>query len=89
MLPDIRGYDALRAAFRWRIPERYNIGVDCCDRWAAVEPDRIAIIEAFADGRVETFSYGALRDKSNRLANALRARRASRRPRRDPAAASA
>ena len=67
-------YDKLRAAFRWRIPERYNIGVDCCDRWAAVEPDRVAIIEAFTDGRVGTFSYGALRDKSNRLANALRAR---------------
>ena len=74
MLPDIRDYDALRAAFRWLIPERYNIGVDCCDRWAEVEPGRIAIIEAFADGRVGTFSYGALRDKSNRLANALRAR---------------
>ena len=74
MLPDLRDYDKLCAAFRWRIPERYNIGVDCCDRWAAADPGRPAIIEAFADGRVETLAYGALRDKSNRLANALSAR---------------
>ena len=74
MMPDLRNYDKLRAAFRWNIPARYNIGVDCCDRWAAVDPQRVAIVEAFADGRVETFTYAALRDQSNRLANALRAR---------------
>lgn len=74
MLPNLRDYDALYAAFRWQIPQRYNIGVDCCDRWAAVEPERAAIYETFADGRVDVVSYGRLRDMSNRLANALRAR---------------
>jgi acetyl-CoA synthetase len=38
MLPDIRDYDRLVAAFRWSIPARYNIGVDVCDRWAASSP---------------------------------------------------
>ena len=38
MLPEIPDYDRLVAAFRWRIPQRYNIGVDVCDRWAAREP---------------------------------------------------
>lgn len=73
MMPVISDYDKLRAAFRWRIPDRYNIGVDCCDRWAALDPGRVAIVEAFADGRIGTFTYGDLRDRSNRLANALRA----------------
>ena len=72
MLPDIRDYDALCAQFRWRLPLRYNIGVDVCDRWAAREPDRPAILESFADGRIVATTYGQLRDASNRLANVLR-----------------
>lgn len=71
MPPDIRDYEALVAGFRWHIPARYNIGVDCCDRWAAAEPGRPAIIEVSRDGRVETLTYDGLRRCSNRLANAL------------------
>lgn len=74
MLPNIRDYDRLYAEFRWRLPERYNIGVDVCDRWAAAEPDRPAILDVGPDGRVVATSYGALRRDSNRLANALVAR---------------
>jgi acetyl-CoA synthetase len=73
MLPDIRDYDRLAAAFRWRIPGRYNIGVDVCDRWAAAEPDRPAILDVRPDGGVASITYGALRDASNRLANVLAA----------------
>src|SRR5215210_1635166 len=74
MLTPAPDYDSLVAAFRWRIPERYNIGTDVCDRWAAAEPGRAAILEIGPDGRVATLAYGALRERSNRLANALRAR---------------
>lgn len=71
MLPDRRDYGELRAAFRWEIPERYNIGVAACDAWAAVEPDRLAILHQCPDGRLERVSYGALKAASARLANAL------------------
>ncbi|MGL4325427.1 MAG: AMP-binding protein [Beijerinckiaceae bacterium] len=71
MLPDIRDYDRLKAAFRWAIPARYNIGTAVCDRWAAADPQRIAIIEAGADGTLTPVSYETLRQKSNRLAHAL------------------
>ncbi|MFZ3581951.1 AMP-binding protein [Loktanella sp. DJP18] len=60
--------DQTRAAFRWDIPDRYNIGVDCCDRNAALTPDAPAIIDA-TDGTVTTFA--GLRSLSNRLAHAL------------------
>ena len=73
MLPEIRDYDNLRAAFRWLLPKRYNIGVDVCDRWAMVEPERAAIIDVDGAGRAEILTYGAMREASNRLANALRA----------------
>src|SRR3954451_420570 len=71
MIPDIRDYDRLMAAFRWNIPARYDIGVDVCDRWARAEPDRPAILDVMADGRVDVLAYGDLRERSNRLANVL------------------
>src|SRR3954468_1106333 len=71
MIPDIRDYDRLMAAFRWNIPTRYNIGVDVCDRWARAEPDRPAVLDVMADGRVNVLTYGGLREQSNRLANVL------------------
>lgn len=66
-------YEAFRSGFRWRIPERYNIAVDVCDRWAAADPQRPALHDVSADGRVETWSFAALREASDRFANALRA----------------
>jgi acetyl-CoA synthetase len=74
MLPEIRDYDRLVAAFRWRIPARYNIGVDVCDRWAEADPSRTALIDVAADASVRTLTYAELREASNRLANVFRAR---------------
>ncbi|HEX3440030.1 MAG TPA: acyl-CoA synthetase [Pseudolabrys sp.] len=72
-LPSVPDYDTLYRQFRWDIPARCNIGVDICDRWAAREPDRLAILHMRSDGRADNITYGWLRDTSNRLANALRA----------------
>ena len=74
VLPAVRDYGALYRSFRWQIPARYNIGVDVCDRWAEIDPSRTAIFNLGAEGAVEQVSYGALREASNRLANALAAR---------------
>jgi len=74
ILPDFRDYGALRDAFRWQIPQRYNIAADVCDRWAAIDPQRTAIIEVSQDWRVTPISFSELRADSNRLAQALRAR---------------
>jgi acetyl-CoA synthetase len=73
MLPDIRDYEKLRRAFAWRIPERFNIGTAVCDAWAARDAEKTAIIEA-SDNRLTPVTYGALRERSNRLANVLRER---------------
>ena len=72
MIPDIRNFDELTRAFRWKIPQRYNIGVDVTDKWARVAPDRPAILEVLPHGAVRTVTFGQLSEQSNRLANALR-----------------
>ncbi len=73
VLPAAGDYETLCRAFRWQVPVKYNIGVDVCDRWAAVVPGRTAILHVHPDGVVEEVSYGALHETSNRLANVLAA----------------
>jgi len=72
MLPKGRSYDAIRDAFRWQVPDRYNMGVDCCDRWADGS-GRPALLHLHADGRLDRITFDALKAESNRLANVLRA----------------
>lgn len=73
MLPSGKSYEQIRAAFEWKVPEFYNIGVDVCDRWAAHAPERLALIHVTDRGSRE-YSYGELRALSNRFANVLVAR---------------
>ncbi len=65
-------YAEIDAAFRWRIPARYNMGVDVCDRHAG-DPDRLALIVEDDGGAVRRFTFAALRALSNQLANVLAA----------------
>jgi acetyl-CoA synthetase len=71
VLPQLRDYDAIYHQFRWKIPARYNIGADVCDRWAAAEPGRLAILHVRQDGRDDAITFSTLRETSNRLANVL------------------
>ncbi|WP_108813928.1 AMP-binding protein [Loktanella sp. Alg231-35] len=60
-----------RSRFGWDVPQAYNIGVDICDKHADSTPQKLAIIDVAADGQSVDYSFGALRDMSNQLANAL------------------
>jgi len=68
---DHRPFDALRATFRWRIPDVFNIGVDVCDKWAR-EAGRVALLDVSAEGGA-THTFADLARRSNRWANALQA----------------
>jgi acetyl-CoA synthetase len=63
-------YDEVYRAFRWEVPERFNIGVAACDRHATGD-GRLALIYEAPDGTVERFSFDDLKRLSNRCANAL------------------
>ena len=72
MLPiDPRSYQDICNAFRWDIPEHYNIGIDVCDKWALREPGRLALIHVGADGASRNYSFGEIKESSDRLANLL------------------
>ena len=74
MIESFGDWAAMRAAFRWRIPARFNIAIACCDAWAMAEPDRLALEHVSAGGEVESWSFGALKEASDRLASAFAAR---------------
>jgi acyl-coenzyme A synthetase/AMP-(fatty) acid ligase len=61
-------YAATQAGFGWKIPARFNIGVDMCDRLAETMPDDAGIIDV---GDCRSSEYGILefRSLSNVLAN--------------------
>ena len=70
-VPRLATYREVREAFRWEIPERYNIALDTCGRWARFDPNRVAIIDLSVGGLRREWTYGALEAASARLANLL------------------
>ena len=71
MLHQFDTYDEVYNSLEWRIPERYNMGVDVCDKHAAATPDKTALIVAELDGEAIEYSFAAMRGLSNQLANLL------------------
>lgn len=73
MLKPSKSYEEACRTFRWRIPERYNMAFDICDRqtMAGADGHRTALIVEAADGSVERYTFHVLRLLSNRLANVL------------------
>ncbi len=65
-------WDAVRAAFRWRLPARYNIAEHVCDRHAGAARTALICPDP-AGGEPRRWSFRELSRLSNRLANALAA----------------
>ena len=70
MLTRTTSYETLRAGFEWRIPQRYNIGVDACDKWAD-GTNRLALVYERRDGSVVHYGFDELKDLSNQLAHSF------------------
>lgn len=63
----------VEGALCWFVPEFYNIGIDVCDRLAAINPNSLALIEVGDNGYgTERYTnFGQLKDLSDRLATVL------------------
>lgn len=70
MLTKTGSYDALVRTFEWRIPERYNIGVDACDKWAD-GTGRLALVYEARDGALSRYTFDELKALSNQLAHSF------------------
>jgi acetyl-CoA synthetase len=63
-------YDEIYKAFRWNIPERYNIAADVCDRHAR-DPGKVALIGVGDDGKTWEMTFREVQRRANQLANLL------------------
>ncbi|TPE48564.1 AMP-binding protein [Amaricoccus solimangrovi] len=63
----------MAAAFQWPRPRRFNIAEVCCDVWARIEPNRLALRHLQLDGVARDYRFGELSRASRRLANVLAA----------------
>jgi acetyl-CoA synthetase len=73
MLPkpqDAEDFARVTAAFSWDVPERYNIGVDVCDKWAH-EPARLALIHKPPIGDNVEYTFADIRRLSNQAAHLM------------------
>lgn len=64
-------FDEIHRAFQWRLPERYNIAWDVCDRHAAAAGERTALIHERADGDVVRYTFVQVQRLANQCANRL------------------
>ena len=72
MLTRASSYAAVCEAFEWRLPARFNIGVDVCDKHvAAGRGGALALIHLDHDGTERRYDFAEVARLSNRLANVL------------------
>jgi acetyl-CoA synthetase len=62
--------EQIAAAFRWNLPQRYNIGVDVCDKWSH-QPARVALIHKPPVGECIEYTFTEIRRLSNQAANLM------------------
>ena len=62
-------YEEAVAQHEWRVPERYNIAADVCDKH---DPDKLAMVHVHFGGAVREVRWGELQAASNRFARVLR-----------------
>jgi acetyl-CoA synthetase len=62
-------YEDICAEHVWRVPDRYNIAADCCDKHAR---EKLAMVHERFDGRLRELSWGELQDMSSQAANLLK-----------------
>ena len=65
-------YEAARDGFEWDVPPGYNAAHDLVGKHEDPEA-RVALFQAYPDGRRETYTFAELDRYSDRLANALAA----------------
>lgn len=61
-------YTDMRRAFKWHVPERFNIGAACTDPHPS---HRLALLHVPPAGEPRRYTFGALSKLTNRVANLL------------------
>lgn len=64
-------FEEITKYFQWNMPDKFNMGVACCDVHAKATPDKTALIEWSPNSEPTNYSFQYLKTASSKLANAL------------------
>ncbi|OPX44531.1 acetyl-coenzyme A synthetase [Ruminiclostridium hungatei] len=67
-------YEDFSRNFKLKVPDNFNFAYDIIDEYAAMEPDRPALVWCDDNGRESFFTFGDLKFWSDKTANYLKAR---------------
>ncbi len=68
---EFASYEDFKANCRLKVPEKFNFAYDVVDAWAAEDDGKRALVHLDDTGRVQEFSFGDVKRRSNQAANAL------------------
>ncbi len=66
---DFTSYEDFYENFKINIPENFNFAYDVVDEYARTTPDKLAIVWCDKSGAEETFTFGQLKEYSDKTAN--------------------
>ncbi|MCL2023807.1 MAG: AMP-binding protein [Oscillospiraceae bacterium] len=69
---DFSNYEDMKRKFRIIVPEDFNFGYDVVDSWASIDPKKPALLWTDDSGKMLSYSFGGIRDESNRAVNFLK-----------------
>ena len=71
--PNMTNYEAERENFKLDVPEYFNFGYDVVDRWARLQPEKLALLAVDASGaNPQHCTFSDISMASNRFANILK-----------------
>ena len=68
---DFDSYEDFKKNYKLNIPESFNFGYDIVDEYARLEPSKPALIWLNDDGEEKHFTFGNIKEQSDRIANLL------------------
>ncbi len=68
---DFESYEDFKKNYKLNIPECFNFGYDIIDEYARLEPTKPALIWLNDDGGEAHFTFGDVKEQSDRIANVL------------------
>ena len=68
---EFSSYDDFVKNFKIETPENFNFGFDVVDEMAKRAPSQNALVWCDDNGAEDVFSFGRMREESNKAANAL------------------
>ncbi|MDR2149989.1 MAG: AMP-binding protein [Spirochaetaceae bacterium] len=68
---DFDSYEDFYEHYRCVVPEQFNFAFDVVDAWAALQPDKLALLWTDDTGTIKRYTFADLKRLSDKAANAL------------------